>query len=78
LQALLNENSVRTLEELTKALNVDKLTISDCLRNGKDLKKKDKWVPHELSKLAIQNHLTNHFALYCFLVIKISNFFIKL
>jgi len=32
----LDENSARTLEELTKALNVDKSTISDCLRNGKD------------------------------------------
>jgi len=39
-QALLDENSVRTLKELTKALNVDESTISDCLRNRKDLKKK--------------------------------------
>jgi len=40
LQAL-DENSTRTLKELAKALNVGKLTVSDCLqRNGKDSKRR--------------------------------------
>jgi len=40
LQALLNENSARTLEDLTETLNVSKSTVSDRLRNGKNSKRK--------------------------------------
>jgi len=41
----LDENSARTLEELIKALNVDKSIISDCLYTIGKIKKKDKWIP---------------------------------
>jgi len=41
LQALLDENSARTLEELVEILNVNKSTISDRLRMEK-IKKESK------------------------------------
>jgi len=66
LQALLDENSAQILEELTKALNVGKLTVSDCLHTIRKIRKESKWIPLELSKLAIQNCLILHFiALHC-------------
>jgi len=41
LQALLDENSAQTLEELVEILNVDKSTISDRFyTHGKDSKRK--------------------------------------
>jgi len=40
LQALLDENSARTLEELAEALNIGQSTVSDRLRNGKNSKRK--------------------------------------
>jgi len=58
LQALLDGHSVRTLEKLAETLNVGKSTISYCLHAVEKIKKEDKWVPHDLSKLTIQNCLT--------------------
>jgi len=58
LQALLDENSARTLEKLAETLNVGKSIVSYCLHTVEKIKKKSKWVPHDLSKLAIQNCLT--------------------
>jgi len=57
LQALLDENSARTLEELAKALNVGKLIVSNCLHAIGKIQKEDKWISHELSELAGQNRL---------------------
>jgi len=39
LQALLNENSARTLEKLAEALNVDKSAISDHLHTMGNIQK---------------------------------------
>jgi len=75
-QALLYENSARTLEELAEALNIGKSTVSNCLHAIEKIQKGGKWISHELFELVIQNRLT--FALYCFLVIKRSSFCIKL
>lgn len=58
LQALLDEDSAQTLQELAEELNVDKSTVSDRLHAMGKIQKEGKWVPHELSKLAIQNRLT--------------------
>jgi len=38
-------------------LNVDKSTVSDQLNAMGKIQKEDKWIPHELSELAIQNRL---------------------
>jgi len=57
LQALLDENSVQRFEKLAKALSVDKSTNFDRLHAMRKITKEGKWVPHELSKLAIQNCL---------------------
>jgi len=46
LQALLNKNSVRTLEELTKALNIGKSIVFDHLFAIHE--KKGKWILHNL------------------------------
>jgi len=50
-----NENSVRTLEELVEALNVSKSIVSDRLHAMRKIKKQNKWIPHEFE--AIQNYL---------------------
>jgi len=42
LQALLNENSAQTLEELAEALNVGKLTVSDCSHAMRKIQKEGK------------------------------------
>lgn len=57
LQILLDKNSLstQTLGELAKALNVDKSIVYDCLHAIGKIQKEDKWVLHELSKLATQN-----------------------
>ena len=63
---MLDENSlsIQTLEELVKALNVDKSIVYDCLHVIGKIKKEGKWVLHELSELAIQNHFNHlHFVL---------------
>lgn len=52
LQALLDEDSAQTLQELAEALNVGKSTVSDRLRAMGKIQKEGKWVPHELSELA--------------------------
>jgi len=54
LQALLDENSARTLEELVEILNVNKSTISDRLRMEK-IKKESKWGFHMNYLNSIQN-----------------------
>jgi len=53
LQALFDKNSAWTLEKLAEALNVDKATVSDRLYAMRKIQKEVKWVPHELSELAI-------------------------
>jgi len=50
----MDENSVRTLEELAEALNVSKSIVSNRLHAIEKIKKQNKWVPHfEI----IQNYL---------------------
>jgi len=54
----LYKNSARTFEELAEVLNVSKSTVHFVYTQWKRLKKEGKWIPHELSELAIQNCLT--------------------
>jgi len=56
-QALLDENSTRTLEELAEALNIGKSTVSNRLHAMK--KEGSKWIPHELFELVIQTFSFN-------------------
>jgi len=44
LQALLDENSTRTLEELAKALNINESTVSDHLYAMGKIQKEGKWI----------------------------------
>jgi len=64
-------NSVRTLEELAEALNVDKSIVSDCLHAMGKIQKESKWV----NCLNLKSF--NSFALHCFCVTKRSNFYIN-
>lgn len=57
LQALLDENSTQTLEELSAALQVDKSTVSRRLHAMGKILKEGKWVPHELSERNIERRL---------------------
>ena len=57
LQALLNENSAQTLQELSRALNVTPMAVSKRLHAMEKIQKEGKWVPHELTENAIANRL---------------------
>ena len=58
LQALLDENSCRTQQELALVLNVDQTTIGKRLHAMRKIQKFGKWVPHQLNEKATQcpNH----------------------
>lgn len=47
LQALLNENSAQTLQELSAALNITPMAVSKRLHAMGKIQKKGKWLPHE-------------------------------
>jgi len=57
LQALLDENSTQTLQELSAALNVTSMAVSKRLRAMGKIQKEGKWLPHELTANAIANRL---------------------
>jgi len=57
LQALLNENSAQTLQELSAVLNVTLMAVSKRLHAMGKIQKKGQWVPHELTENAIANRL---------------------
>jgi len=57
LQALLDENSAQTLQELSAALNVTPMAVSKRLHAMGKIQKEGKWVPHELTENAIANRL---------------------
>lgn len=50
LQALLDENSAQTLQELSAALNVTPMAVSKRLHAMGKIQKEGKWVPHELTE----------------------------
>ena len=50
LQALLDENSCRTQQELAEVLGVERTTIARHLKAMGKMAKMGKWVPHELSE----------------------------
>jgi len=56
LQALLDENSAQTLQELS-ALNVTPIAVFKRLHAMGKFQKEGKWVPHELTENAIANRL---------------------
>jgi len=57
MQALLDENSPQTLQELSTALNVTPMAVSKCLHAMGKIQKEGKWIPHELTENAIANCL---------------------
>ena len=57
MQALLDENSAQTLQELSAALNVTPMPVSKRLHAMEKIQKEGKWVSHELTENAIANRL---------------------
>jgi histone-lysine N-methyltransferase SETMAR len=58
LEALLDEDSCQTLEELAGALNVDESTVSKRLKAMGMIQKEGNWLPHELTERDIAKRLT--------------------
>jgi len=77
LQALLDENLARMLEELAQTLNIDKSTVSDRLQAMRKIQKEGKYVSHKLFELVMQNRLTICTSLLS-LITKRNSFCIKL
>ena len=58
LQALLDEDSTKTLKQLAKALEVDQGTISRRLHTIGKIQKEGKWLPYELKERDIETRKT--------------------
>lgn len=64
LEALLDEDSCQTQEELAESLGVDRSTISRRLKALGFIQKQGNWVPHELTPRNVENRLlTSEFLL---------------
>ena len=50
LRAIINTDSLTTMQEVAEKLNINHSTATWCLKKIGKVKKLDKWVPHELTK----------------------------
>jgi len=57
LQALLGKNPAQSTSELARALNVDCTTATKHLHDMGKIRKKRKWIQHQLSENPIANRL---------------------
>lgn len=64
LEALLDVDSTLTLSEYAKVLNVCPATISNRLHEMGKIQKEGKWVPHDLTKSAIENRFNTSVSLF--------------